>query len=155
MRSRSALTVSSTVVVLGLVACGGSSSSSSSASSTPTTASSPAKSSPAASPAPARHKTAAAGGLTVGADSGGQLKFTKSSLSAKAGTVAVSFTNSSQIAHNLTIQQGASGPTVGATPTFQGGARTLTVKLQPGTYTFFCSVPGHRDGGMHGTLTVS
>jgi plastocyanin len=25
---------------------------------------------------------------------------------------------------------------------------------QPGTYTFFCTLPGHRDGGMEGTLVV-
>jgi plastocyanin len=29
------------------------------------------------------------------------------------------------------------------------------VKLAPGTYTFYCTLPGHRDGGMQGTLTVS
>jgi plastocyanin len=59
------------------------------------------------------------------------------------------------VAHNFTIQQGSSGPAIGATPTFQGGTKTLSVKLQPGTYTFYCSVPGHRQAGMVGTLTVS
>ena len=44
---------------------------------------------------------------------------------------------------------------IGATPTFSGGKKTLVVKLKPGTYTFFCSVPGHRQAGMQGTLTVS
>jgi uncharacterized cupredoxin-like copper-binding protein len=58
------------------------------------------------------------------------------------------------LGHNLTIQQGTSGAVIGATPTFQGGTKTLKVQLKPGTYTFFCSVPGHRDGGMQGTLTV-
>jgi plastocyanin len=92
--------------------------------------------------------------LTVAADPGGQLKFTKSSLTAKAGKVTIQFTNSAPLAHNLTIQKGANGPTVGATPTFMGGSKTLTVDLKPGSYTFFCSVPGHRQGGMKGTLTV-
>jgi uncharacterized cupredoxin-like copper-binding protein len=57
--------------------------------------------------------------------------------------------------HNMTIQQGTSGPVLGATPTFQGGTKTLTLDLKPGTYTFYCSVPGHRAAGMQGTLTVS
>ena len=43
---------------------------------------------------------------------------------------------------------------VGATPTFDGGTKVLSVKLAAGTYTFYCSVPGHRMAGMVGTLTV-
>ena len=81
-------------------------------------------------------------------------KFTKSTLTAKAGTVTIDFTNSSPLAHNFTVQQGTSGPVVGATPTFMGGTKTLTLKLKAGTYTFYCSVPGHRAAGMQGTLTV-
>jgi plastocyanin len=68
--------------------------------------------------------------------------------------VTISFTNSSTLGHNLTVAQGTSGPVIGATPTFQGGAKTLTLTLKAGTYTFYCSVPGHRDAGMKGTLTV-
>jgi uncharacterized cupredoxin-like copper-binding protein len=44
---------------------------------------------------------------------------------------------------------------LGATPTFSGGSRTLTLNLKPGTYTFYCTVPGHRAAGMEGTLTVT
>jgi plastocyanin len=68
--------------------------------------------------------------------------------------VTIRFTNTAPEGHNLTIQQGTNGPVIAATPTFQGGTRTLSVHLRPGTYTFFCSVAGHRMAGMQGTLTV-
>jgi plastocyanin len=140
----------SVAVTLGLTACGGSSGSTSSSSSTP------AASTPASTSTPAPASTGATGGaLTLAADPSGQLKFTKTSLTAKAGKVTIEFTNGSSVAHNVTIQQGANGPIVGATPTFQGGTKTLTSSLKPGTYTFFCSVDGHRAAGMQGTLTVS
>ncbi len=67
----------------------------------------------------------------------------------------IDFTNKSPESHNFTLQKGTNGAIVGATPTFDGGSKTLTVKLSPGTYTFFCTVPGHRMAGMQGTLTVS
>ncbi len=98
--------------------------------------------------------SSASSSLSIAADPSGALKFTKASLTAKAGTVTISFTNSSPLSHNLTIQQGTSGPVVGATTTFMGGTKTLTLKLKAGTYTFYCSVPGHRAAGMQGTLTV-
>jgi uncharacterized cupredoxin-like copper-binding protein len=86
------------------------------------------------------------------ADPEGQLSFTTKNLSAKAGSVTIGFANSSPLEHNLTIAQGTK--VLGATPTFQGGTKTLTLKLAPGTYTFYCSVPGHRAAGMEGKLTV-
>jgi len=146
-------------LMLGLSACGGSSKSSSS-----TTSSTPAATSATSTAAAtgttstsATTSSAAAGAsstLTDSADPSGALKFTKSALTAKAGTVTIDFTNSSPLAHNFTVQQGTSGPVVGATPTFMGGTKTLTLKLKAGTYTFYCSVPGHRAAGMQGTLTV-
>jgi plastocyanin len=91
--------------------------------------------------------------LSIEANAEGQLKFDKASLSAKAGKVSIDFTNMSPEGHNLTIES-TSGEKVGATPTFQGGSKTLSLDLKPGTYKFFCSVPGHRMAGMEGTLTV-
>ncbi len=83
----------------------------------------------------------------------GQLSFDKTTLSAKAGKVSIAFTNMSSVGHNMTVESSA-GKVEGATPTFEGGSKTVTLNLKPGTYKFFCSIPGHRQAGMEGTLTV-
>jgi plastocyanin len=122
---------------------------SSSKSSTATTSS-------ASTAAPAPAATAPAGGssiLNAAANPEGLLKFDQSSLTAKAGSVSISFTNSSSVPHNLTVGS-ASGALLGATPTFQGGTKILPLHLAAGTYKFYCTVPGHRAAGMEGTLTV-
>ena len=91
--------------------------------------------------------------VKLAADPTGLLSYDTKQLSAKAGRVTITFTNAASLEHNLTIAQGSTQ--VGATPTFSGGTRTLTLNLMPGTYTFYCSVPGHRQSGMEGTLHVS
>jgi plastocyanin len=103
-------------------------------------------------PAPAS-SPAAGSSLRLAANSGGALSYNTKSLSAKAGTVTITMANMSPVEHNVTIAQGTT--VLGATPTFAGGTKTLTLKLKPGKYTFYCSVPGHRAAGMEGTLTVS
>jgi plastocyanin len=111
------------------------------------TSSAPAATTPAAA--------APAGTVDLAANANGQLMFDTTSLSvkAKAGKVTIVFTNASPIPHNVAVAQGAK--TLGSTPTFTGGSKTLVLSLKPGTYTYFCSVPGHRQAGMQGTLTVS
>lgn len=164
--------LSAGVLALGVAACGGSSSTSTASSAAATGTSSSAAAATTGTSSSAGTGTSSSAGtgtsssasaagtgggsdLTIAANPGGQLMFTKMSLSAKAGTVTIKFTNNSPEMHNFTIQQGTSGPVVGATPTFDGGTKTLTVKLKAGTYTYYCSVPGHRLAGMQGTLTVS
>lgn len=135
------------VGLLALAGCGSSSSTTSSSASTPSTSSSPASSTPAAA-------TSGSGqALPLAANAEGQLKYDTTSLTAKAGNVSIAFTNMSSLAHNVTVAS-ASGAVVGATPTFQGGSKTLSLNLKPGTYKFYCTVPGHRQAGMEGTLTV-
>jgi plastocyanin/mono/diheme cytochrome c family protein len=91
--------------------------------------------------------------LDVSADPSGALAFQQSSLSAKAGKVKIDFTNQSPVQHNVTISD-SSGKTLGATQTITGGSTSTSVDLKAGTYTFFCSVPGHEQAGMKGMLTV-
>ncbi len=91
--------------------------------------------------------------LSLAASPAGELKYNTTSLTASAGKVSIAFTNTSPLAHNVTIES-SSKQIVGATPTFQGGSKTLSLNLKPGVYKFFCSVPGHRMAGMEGTLTV-
>ena len=83
---------------------------------------------------------------------GPQLAYNTKLLSAKAGSVTISMTNMSPIEHNVTIAEGSK--VLGATPTFTGGTKSVTLNLKPGKYTFYCSVPGHRQAGMEGTLVV-
>jgi plastocyanin len=148
MPKTTALATSAVILVLGLSACGGSSTTTRSISSTPAQA----PSAPTSSTTTSEGQTITA--LPLAADPNGDLKFNKTSLTAKAGKVKIQFTNATPLGHNVTIQQGSSGPVIGATATFTGGTKTLTVNLKPGTYTFYCSVPGHRAAGMKGTLTV-
>jgi plastocyanin len=127
-------------------------STSSASSSAPSTSESTASTS-----TPAPSSTPAAGGasssLKLAASPGGELSYNTKTLSAKAGTVTITMANMSPLEHNVTIAEGSK--VLGATPTFIGGTRTLTLKLKPGKYTFYCSVPGHRQAGMEGTLNVS
>jgi plastocyanin len=105
-------------------------------------------------PAPSSSPAAGAStSLKLAANPEGQLTYNTKQLSAPAGKVTITMANMSPVEHNVTVAQGS--VVLGATPTFKGGSKTLTVNLKSGTYTFYCSVPGHRQAGMEGTLTVS
>jgi uncharacterized cupredoxin-like copper-binding protein len=150
-------------VALVLAGCGSSSSTSttaatSSAAESGAVATSTTASTAAAAAATTTTTQSAASGsgstLAVAANAEGELKYSTTSLTAeKAGHVSIAFTNMSPLGHNLTVAT-TSGTVIGATPTFQGATHTLSLNLKPGTYKFYCSVPGHRMAGMEGTLTV-
>jgi plastocyanin len=147
-----ALIAALAVGLLALAGCGSSSSTSSSASTT-SPAAGTSTATPTTSSTTSTGGSGAAQALHLAANPEGQLKYDTTSLTAKSGKVSIAFTNTSPLAHNVTVAS-SSGAVVGATPTFQGGSRTLSLNLPPGTYKFYCTVPGHRAAGMEGTLTV-
>jgi plastocyanin len=95
-----------------------------------------------------------AGKLALEASPTGQLAYTTNKAVATAGPVTITMANMSGVTHNVAIQSGTSGSVLGATQIIAKGSASVTVSLKPGTYTFFCQVPGHRAAGMEGTLTV-
>ena len=137
---------------VGLVACGSSSSDSSTSSSPSASANSGGGGGGGGGGGSA---TSGGGGggssLTVTANPQGQLSWTPTTLSAKAGKVTVTLQNSSPVSHDVSI----SGNGVDQTSDLvSGGSASVTANLKPGTYTYFCTVPGHEQAGMKGTLTV-
>jgi plastocyanin len=113
---------------------------------------------------PAATAPTTTGAVTTGGGGGGgettlenpadprELRFSKSTLEAPAGTVTLVMENPSALEHNIAVRgEGVDeqGEVVG-----QGDESTVTVELEPGEYEFYCSVPGHEAGGMKGTLTV-
>lgn len=90
------------------------------------------------------------GGATVSLQ-GKEFEFIPSNLTAPADVeVTLEFENVGTIEHDFTIDEANLKLLVPATETDSG-----TFTLPAGTYTFYCSVPGHRESGMEGTLTVS
>ena len=67
--------------------------------------------------------------------------------------------NMSGVSHNIAHRnrrrrRDAKGAKIGASAFTTKTTATVNVTLKPGTYTFFCEAPGHRQAGMYGTLTV-
>jgi uncharacterized cupredoxin-like copper-binding protein len=125
------------VVALVVAGCGGSSSSTTTKSATKSVTLS----------------TSGARAVKLSADPSGALKFNTKTLSAKAGTVTITMNNPAPLQHGIAVEGNGvdqDGKIVG-----QGGTSVLAVQLKAGKYTFYCPVPGHRQAGMQGTLTVT
>ena len=130
------------LAAFGLTACGGGDDETSSAPATTTSSTTPAGG-------------AGGGGGTIkfAADPSGALAYTQTQVSGPAGSDTIDFTNDSSTPHDVTIED-SGGNQVAQTDTISGDTTDATADLQPGTYTFFCSVDGHREAGMEGTLTI-
>jgi plastocyanin len=80
------------------------------------------------------------------------LAFDKDSLTAKAGKVTIDFDNPSAIPHNVVIEE--DGKELAGFEPITESEKAASAELKAGSYTYYCSVPGHREAGMEGTLTV-
>ena len=131
------------VLVLALAGCGGDDESSSSGG--------------AATSTPASESGGGGGGggggekIALAAPADGSLKFDKSELEAKAGTVTIDFDNPSSTPHAVEIEGNGVQE---ASDTVTDSKTSVTADLEPGEYKFFCPVGNHAAAGMEGTLTV-
>jgi plastocyanin len=139
MKKASVLLAVTVLAALGLAACGGGDDNETTAASTP------------AQTAPSGGGGGAA--LDVSTPSGSDLAFDQKSLSAKAGNVTINFDNKQSLQHDVAVAD-SSGKVLGQTDLVSSGTTSTTVSLTAGTYTFYCTVPGHKEAGMEGTLTV-
>jgi plastocyanin len=136
------------LTAIALVACG-SDDSDTSATTAETAAEAPAGGS-------AEGGSAEAGGSVIKIDAvdGSGLEFVQKSVTAKAGPATIEFTNPQTLGHNVEIED-SNGEDVAETEVITDSKTTAPIDdLKPGKYTFYCSVPGHEEAGMKGTLTV-
>jgi plastocyanin len=91
--------------------------------------------------------------LKFEADPSGALAYTTTEASTGAGNVTLEFDNPQSAPHDVAIED-SGGETVGQTDLITESSTSTSVELKPGSYTFYCSVPGHREAGMEGNLTV-
>ena len=81
------------------------------------------------------------------------LRYDQKTVRAHAGRIKIVFLNHSALKHNVNVELGEHE--FGKSATIGHGTTTFFVTLKAGKYNFYCSVPGHEDAGMHGTLVVS
>jgi plastocyanin len=104
---------------------------------------------PAPKPAPAAKGP---GGTLQLAASPTDLAFDKTSLTSKPGKVTIDFNNPAALEHNVAIEQ--EGEEIATSATLAEGKTSVSADLAPGTYTYLCTIPGHAEAGMEGTLVV-
>jgi plastocyanin len=105
-----------------------------------------------AKPAPETAAKGPGGTLKLAADPT-EIAYDQTSLSSKPGKVTIDFTNPATLEHDVAIE-GPEGKELATSALIGKGKTSVSANLAPGTYHFFCTVPGHREAGMEGTLTV-
>ena len=92
------------------------------------------------------------GKLSIPADPNGQLAYITKEATAEAGSLEIDSKNDASIPHDIAVEGNGvneKGETVQG-----GGVSKVSFSAKAGKYEFYCTVAGHREGGMEGTLTV-
>ena len=92
------------------------------------------------------------GKLAIPADPNGQLAYITKEATAPAGQLEINSKNEASIPHDIAVE--GNGVNEKGETVQDGGVSTVDVTLKLGKYAFYCTVAGHREGGMEGTLTV-
>jgi plastocyanin len=92
------------------------------------------------------------GVLDMPADPNGQLAYVSKQATAPAGQLEIDSKNDANIPHDIALE--GNGVNEKGEEVASGGTSKISVDLKPGTYTYYCTLPGHREGGMEGKLTV-
>jgi plastocyanin len=92
------------------------------------------------------------GKLEIPADPNGALAYVFANAEAPAGQLEIDSKNDSSIQHDIAIE--GNGVNEKGEVVSNGGVSQISTDLQSGEYAFYCSVPGHRQAGMEGKLTV-
>jgi plastocyanin len=93
--------------------------------------------------------------LDVSSPADGGLVFDPNGLTAKPGNVTITYDNPSPVPHSIAVAT-ANGNVLGQVQPFTDGKQSVDLSnLAPGEYVFYCTVPGHREAGMQGDLTVT
>ena len=105
-----------------------------------------------AAPGAGKPVAAKSGKLDMPADPNGQLAYITKVATAPAGQLEIDSKNASGTPHDIALE--GNGVKENGKTVSNGGVSTISVTLKAGEYTYFCSLPGHREGGMLGKLTV-
>ena len=142
MKKAPILLVAIALALFGLVACGGDDDDDTTTAAEETTE--------------ATTEAAAGGGgsIDISAAASGDLAYDQDAVEAPAGALTINFDNPSSTPHDVAVED-EGGTELAKTDVISESTTSTSADLQAGTYTFFCTVPGHRDAGMEGTLTVN
>lgn len=91
--------------------------------------------------------------LAITSPDDGSLVYDPDGLSASAGPITLAYENPSVVTHNVALEDDAGQLLIESEDVFEASVE-ISADVVPGEYIYFCTVPGHREGGMEGTLTV-